>query len=146
MRKINTIQPFLPHSYTRRSHACLCRPPFQHIAPVEQFGLQGCKDAPGGAGGTVARVFVIAARRSSRLHRDRQARLGDQLLRGLVQANRRTIGIARPGYRPPARLIAATKALLALGGMTQHCRRCGWSVFLLASGRSSSRWRAGKRD
>jgi hypothetical protein len=29
----------------------------------------------------------------------------------------------------PARLLAATKALLAFGGMTQHCRRCGLRMF-----------------
>ena len=46
-------------------------------------------------GGTVALVLVIETGRASRSHRDRHARLGDQLLRGLVEANQRTIGIAR---------------------------------------------------
>jgi hypothetical protein len=54
----------------------------------------------------------------------RGARLGDQLLAGLVQTHERTIGIARLFDRFPARL-AATKPGLASGGIT-HCRlRCG---------------------
>src|ERR1035437_6668147 len=37
--------------------------------------------------------------------------------------------------------MAATNALLAFGGMTQHCRRWGWRMFFLVSAQSSSRWR-----
>src|SRR6202049_560922 len=47
-------------------------------------------------GGAVALVLVIATGWASRFHRDRHARLGEQLLRGLVQANQRTIKIAWP--------------------------------------------------
>src|SRR6476620_6119801 len=36
--------------------------------------------------------------------------------------------------------MAATNAVLAFGGMTQHCRRWGWRTFFLASFRSLSRW------
>ena len=43
-------------------------------------------------GGAVALVLVIAAGRASPLHRDRQARLGKELLGGLVQAHQRVIG------------------------------------------------------
>src|SRR6516225_7117216 len=48
-------------------------------------------------GGAVALVLIIAASRTSPLHRDRQARLGKELLGGLVQAHQRVIGIAWPG-------------------------------------------------
>src|SRR5271166_3612045 len=47
-------------------------------------------------GDAVALIFVIVTRGSSGLGRDRGARLGDQLLRGLVQTHERTIRIARP--------------------------------------------------
>ena len=47
-------------------------------------------------GRPVALVFVVAAGRASRLHRDRQPRLGDELLGGLVQTYQRLVGIARP--------------------------------------------------
>src|SRR5713226_1592344 len=36
--------------------------------------------------------------------------------------------------------MAATNAVLAFGGMTQHSRRWGWRMFFLASFRSLSRW------
>jgi hypothetical protein len=38
-------------------------------------------------GGSVAFIFVIATGRAPRFHRDRRPRLGEELLRGLVQAN-----------------------------------------------------------
>src|SRR6476646_2256564 len=47
-------------------------------------------------GGAVALVLVIAAGRASRLHRDRQARFGKELLGSLVQAHQRVMGIAWP--------------------------------------------------
>src|SRR5450631_2348587 len=47
-------------------------------------------------GGAVALVFVIATGRASRLHRDRQARFGKELLGGLVQAHQRAMGIPWP--------------------------------------------------
>src|SRR5260370_68234 len=47
-------------------------------------------------GGAVALVLVIATGRASRFHRDRQARLCEELLGGLVQANQRVIRIAWP--------------------------------------------------
>src|SRR5450432_2036156 len=37
--------------------------------------------------------------------------------------------------------MADTNALLAFGGMTQHCRRWGWRMFFLAPAQSSSHWR-----
>ena len=47
-------------------------------------------------GGAVAFVLVIDAGWPSRLHRDWRARLGDELLGGLVQADQRMVGIVRP--------------------------------------------------
>ena len=47
-------------------------------------------------GDAVAQVFVVVPSGPSGLGRDRSARLGDQLLGGLVQTHERTIGIARP--------------------------------------------------
>jgi hypothetical protein len=47
-------------------------------------------------GRAVALVFVIEPRWPPLFHLDRSAHFGSQLLRGLVQANQRNIGIARP--------------------------------------------------
>jgi hypothetical protein len=47
-------------------------------------------------GRAVALVFIIEPDRPSLFHLDRSACFGKQLLRGLVQANQRNIGIARP--------------------------------------------------
>jgi hypothetical protein len=47
-------------------------------------------------GDAVALVFIVVTSRLSGPGRDRGARLGDQLLGGLVQTHERTIGIARP--------------------------------------------------
>ena len=47
-------------------------------------------------GGTIALVLVIETGRASRFHRDRHARFGNELLRGLVEANQRTIAVAWP--------------------------------------------------
>src|SRR6202049_5211601 len=47
-------------------------------------------------GGAVALVLVVKTRRASRFHRHRHARLGNELLRGLVEANQRTIAVAWP--------------------------------------------------
>src|SRR3977135_346862 len=47
-------------------------------------------------GGAVALVLVIATGWASRFHRDRHARLGEELVCGLLQANQRTIRIAWP--------------------------------------------------
>src|SRR5260370_30343749 len=58
---------------------------------------------------------------ASRLHRDRQARFGKELLGSLVQAHQRVIGIAWPRVDGQTSSMAATNALLAFGGMTQHC-------------------------
>src|SRR5262245_45291997 len=41
-------------------------------------------------------VLVIETGRASRFHRDRHARFGNELLRGLVEANQRTIVVAWP--------------------------------------------------
>ena len=55
-------------------------------------------------GGAVALVLVVETGRASRFHRDRHARLGNELLRGLVQANQRAIGDRVAACRRPARL------------------------------------------
>src|SRR2546429_4471964 len=47
-------------------------------------------------GGAIALVLIIETGRASRFHRDRHARFGNELLRGLVEANQRTIAIAWP--------------------------------------------------
>ena len=48
-------------------------------------------------GGPIARVLIIETGRASRFHqRDRHARFGNELLRGLVEANQRTIAVAWP--------------------------------------------------
>src|SRR5438046_1149851 len=47
-------------------------------------------------GGAVTLVLVIETGRASRFHRDRHARFGNELLRGLVEANQRTISVAWP--------------------------------------------------
>ena len=57
--------------------------------------LQGRKDHEE-IGDAVALVFIVVTSGLSGLERDRGARLGDQLLGGLVQIHERTIGIARP--------------------------------------------------
>src|SRR5262245_32579779 len=41
-------------------------------------------------------VLVIETGRASRFHRDRHARFGNELLRGLVEANQRTIAVTWP--------------------------------------------------
>src|SRR5258708_1885960 len=45
-------------------------------------------------GGAIALVLVIETGRASRFHRDRHARFGNELLRGLVEANQRTIAVS----------------------------------------------------
>src|SRR5260370_14906742 len=57
--------------------------------------FERCKDDED-VGGAVALVLVIAGGGASPIHRDRQARLGKELLGGLVQAHQRVIGIAWP--------------------------------------------------
>src|SRR5438552_5705826 len=47
-------------------------------------------------GGAIALILVIETGRASRFHRDRHARFGNELLRGLVEANQRTIAVAWP--------------------------------------------------
>src|SRR5256884_1413393 len=47
-------------------------------------------------GGAVALVLVIETGRASRFHRNRHARFGNELLRGLVEANQRAIAVAWP--------------------------------------------------
>ena len=47
-------------------------------------------------GGAVALVLVVKTGRASRFHRHRDAHLGNELLRGLVEANQRTIAVAWP--------------------------------------------------
>src|SRR3974377_1028546 len=47
-------------------------------------------------GRAIAFVFIIESDQPSLFHLDRSACFSDQLLRGLVQANQRNIGIARP--------------------------------------------------
>src|ERR1035441_2143918 len=76
-------------------------------------------------GGPVALVLVIETGRAARFHRDRHTRLGKELLRGLVQANQRAIGIAWPrvhgqhvfhgGYERAVGLWRDDPALSAMG-------------------------------
>ena len=47
-------------------------------------------------GGPAALVFVIGPLRLSRFHRNRRSRLGNELLRGLVEADERPIRIVGP--------------------------------------------------
>src|SRR5258708_17395152 len=47
-------------------------------------------------GGAIALVLIIETGRASRFHRDWHTRFGNELLRGLVEANQRTIAIAWP--------------------------------------------------
>src|SRR5260370_16348954 len=47
-------------------------------------------------GGAIAIVLVIETGRASRFHRGRHARFGNELLRGLVEANQRTIAVTWP--------------------------------------------------
>src|SRR5215467_13261383 len=47
-------------------------------------------------GGAIALILVIETGRASRFHRDLHARFGNELLRGLVEANQRTIAVAWP--------------------------------------------------
>src|SRR6185295_13035851 len=47
-------------------------------------------------GRAIALVLIIETGRASRFHRDRHARFGNELLRGLVEANQRTIAVAWP--------------------------------------------------
>src|SRR5260221_804726 len=90
------------------------------VAPA----FERCKHHEG-VGGAVALVLVIAAGRASPVHRDRQARLGKELLGGLVQAHQRVIGTAWPrvdrrhifhgGYERAVGLRRDAPALLAMG-------------------------------
>src|SRR5262249_3789711 len=51
-------------------------------------------------GGAIALILIIETSRASRFHRDRHARFGNELLRGLVEAKQPTSAAAWP--RPPA--------------------------------------------
>jgi hypothetical protein len=63
------------------------------------------------------------------------------LLRGLVQANQRNIGSHGRVYTASTSSMAATNSLLAFGGMTHCCFRCGLRMFFSDSARSCCRWR-----
>src|SRR6476469_8035705 len=75
--------------------------------------------------GAVALVLVVKTRRASRFHRHRHARLGNELLRGLVEANQRTIAVAWPrvdgqhvfhgGYKRAVGLRRDDPVLAAMG-------------------------------
>src|SRR5208283_601557 len=81
-------------------------------------------------GRAFALVFVIEPRWPPLFHLDRSARFGNQLLRGLVQANQWHIGIAWPRvHTASTSSMAATNALLAFGGMIHCCFRCGLRMF-----------------
>src|SRR5262249_4232916 len=45
-------------------------------------------------GGAISLVLIIETGRASRFHRDRHGRFGNELLRGLVEANQRIIAVA----------------------------------------------------
>jgi len=76
-------------------------------------------------GGAFALVLVIEAGRATHFHQDRHARFGRELLRGLVQAYQRMIGIVWPrvdgqhvfhrGYERAVRLRRDNPALSAMG-------------------------------
>ena len=103
-------------------------------------------------GSAVALVLVVIARRLSWPHRHRRARLGHELLGGLVEAHewpglvvRARVdfeGILHRGVvaKHASGIVAKhasgmTNAALALGGMTQYSFRCGLSEFFLAPAR-----------
>src|SRR6516164_10604944 len=77
--------------------------------------------------GRLLQRVVVAVRggRASRFHRGRQARFGNELLRGLVEANQRTIAVAWPrvdgqhvfhsGYERAVGLRRDDPVLAALG-------------------------------
>src|SRR5215510_1727910 len=87
-------------------------------------------------GGAIALILIIETCRASCFHRDRHARFGNELLRGLVEANQRTIAVAWPRITASTSSIAATNALLAFGGMTQCWRRWGECFFERAPDRA----------
>ena len=73
------------------------------------------------------RSYSQSTRAGPRLHCDRKAGFGDELLGGLI-SSRQTSGrsVSRGRVETDSTSsIAATKAPLALGGMTQYLRRCG---------------------
>ena len=70
-------------------------------------------------GRAVALVFVIEPGWPPLFHPDRSAGFGNQLLRGLIQRV----------YTASTSSMAATNALLAFGGMTHCCFRCGLRMF-----------------
>jgi hypothetical protein len=70
--------------------------------------------------GAVSFVFIIAAHRAPRLHRDRGPRIAEQLPAGLVKKHKGTIRIARTFVNVQHIFHGRTKAASAAGGMT-HC-------------------------
>jgi hypothetical protein len=85
-----------------------------------------------------ALVLIVEARGLAGPHRQRLSRLGDELLRRLVETHERPVGIVRPVvdlehvlHRCDVAKHASgmTKAPFCLGGITQYCFRCGFSSF-----------------
>ena len=70
--------------------------------------------------GAVSFVFIIAAHRAPRLHRDRGPRIAEQLPAGFVKTHKGTIRIARTLVNVQHIFHGRTKAASAAGGMT-HC-------------------------
>src|SRR5215831_5244485 len=71
----------------------------------------------------VALVLVVVACRLSRPYRDRRACLCNKLLGCLIETDQWSRRIMR------TRIMAATNAALAVGGITQYSLRCGLMSF-----------------
>src|SRR5262245_8804993 len=69
------------------SHTPMSSPPHPSHKAVLSAGILG---------GAIALILIIETGRASCSHRDRHARFGNELLRGLVEANQRTIAVAWP--------------------------------------------------
>src|SRR5205823_14035203 len=76
-------------------------------------------------GGAIALVLVIETGRASRFHRNRHAHFGNELLRGFVEANQRTIAVAWPRVDGQHVFHSGYERAVGFGGMTQCWRRWG---------------------
>src|SRR6202521_2889068 len=73
-------------------------------------------------GGAVTFVFVIGSRETSRFHRDRLPRIGNQLLRGFIKTDQRNIAIARAPCSP----ATAASSLSVLQAAVSRPMRSVW--------------------
>src|ERR1700674_2750715 len=67
-------------------------------------------------------VFVIGSRETSRFHRDRLPRIGNQLLRGFIKTDQRNIAIARAPCSP----ATAASSLSVLQAAVSRPMRSVW--------------------